>query len=189
MDAKNLQLSDNPTLNLRFQRTLSFLKASIPPPARILDLGADNEFSEIMREHGYEVLNTKGDLDEVPEVVQGVEVDAVTAFEILEHLVGPLNVLRHIAAPQLIATVPLRLWFAKAYNNPKDPWDRHFHEFEPWQFDWLLEKAGWKIKHRERWNSPVRRAGIRPLLRLITPRYYAVQAIRNVLQPGTQQID
>jgi hypothetical protein len=23
-------------------------------------------------------------------------------------------------------------------------WDRHYHEFEDWQLDWLL-KTGWKI--------------------------------------------
>ena len=27
-------------------------------------------------------------------------------------------------------------------GDPDDPWDRHYHEFEPRQFDWLLEKAG-----------------------------------------------
>ena len=33
----------------------------------------------------------------------------------------------------------------KAYKSKTDPLDRHYHEFEPWQFDWLLEKSGWKI--------------------------------------------
>ncbi|MDX1547036.1 MAG: hypothetical protein R3247_08620, partial [Rhodothermales bacterium] len=101
------------------------------------------------------------------------------AFEILEHLVGPLNVLRAIDAPRLIATVPLRLWFAPAYRNASDPWDRHFHEFEDWQFDWLLEKAGWRIVRRAQWTSPSRALGLRPLLRRITPRYYAVEAVRG----------
>ena len=174
-----MPLSSNYSENLRFERTLAFLKATLPPPARILDLGADNEFARIMRKEGYEVLNTEGDLDDTPEVVHGVDVDAVTAFEILEHLVGPINVLRQITAPRLIVTIPLRLWFATAYNNPKDPWDRHFHEFEPWQFDWLLDKAGWDIQHTEKWNSPIRKIGLRPLLRQITPRYYAVDAKRK----------
>jgi len=177
---KNTPLSQVSSEALRFDRTLTFLKATLPPPARILDLGADNNFARIMRDHGYEVLNTDGDLDDHPEVVHNVDVDAVTAFEILEHLVGPINVLRQITAPRLIATIPLRLWFATAYNNPNDPWDRHFHEFEPWQFDWLLDKSGWDVRQSEKWNSPIRRLGIRPFLRLITPRYYAVDARRKI---------
>ena len=177
--AKTNPLSGNPTEALRFQRTLDFLRATLPAPAKILDLGADNDFARIMREHGYDVINTDGDLDETPEIVHNVEVDAVTAFEILEHLVGPLNVLRQITAPRLIATIPLRLWFATAYRNPNDPWDRHFHEFEPWQFDWLLDKAGWKIQQSQKWNSPIPQIGIRPFLRRITPRYYAVDALKK----------
>lgn len=171
--------ADKPSLNLRYNRTWRFMSESLQPPARILDLGTPNRFSEIMQEKGFDVQNTSGDLDDEPDVVHGVDVDVVTAFEILEHLVSPLNVLRQISAPRLFVTVPLRLWFASAYNNPNDPWDRHFHEFEDWQFDWLLEKAGWQIVRKETWNSPVRRLGIRPLLRLFTPRYYAIEAIKE----------
>jgi len=72
----------------------------------------------------------------------------------------------------------LRLWFAKAYCNPTDPWDRHFHEFEDWQFDWLLERSGWRIVRTEKWVSYTSKLGVRPLLRRFTPRYYAVEAIR-----------
>ncbi len=173
-----LRLVENPALNRRFVRTLAFMRETLPPPARILDLGAPNPFSHIMQEQRYDVQNTQDDLDETPEVVQGRDVEAVTAFEILEHLVGPLNVLRAIDAPRLFATVPLRLWFATAYRHPSDPWDRHFHEFEDWQFDWLLEKAGWRIVRSEKWTSTSRALGFRPLLRRITPRYYAVEAVR-----------
>lgn len=163
----------------RFQRTLAFMKASLPPPARILDIGAPNQLASRMTEVGYQVENTHGDLDETPTLVRGHDVDVVTAFEILEHLVGPFNLLRAIDVPRLFVTVPLRLWFAKAYCNPDDPWDRHFHEFEDWQFDWLLERSGWKIVRREKWTSPVPVVGLRPILRLITPRYYAIEAIRE----------
>jgi len=124
------------------------------------------------------VYNTRGDLDETPEIVQGFDVDVVTAFEILEHLVTPCNVLRVLEAPRIFVTVPLRLWFATTYCNPEDPWDRHFHEFEDWQFDWLMEKGGWQIVRKEKWTSPTRITGVRPLLRRFTPRYYAVEAVR-----------
>lgn len=173
------RLVANPVLNRRFVRTLRFMRQSVPPPAQLLDLGAPNPLSRIMQGEGYQVANTRGDLDEHPDVVRGQAAEAATAFEILEHLVAPMLVLRAIEAPRLFATVPLRLWFATAYHNPADPWDRHFHEFEDWQFDWLLEKAGWRIVRAEKWTSAGWPVGIRPLLRHFTPRYYAVEAVRD----------
>jgi hypothetical protein len=156
------------------------LKEVLPAPATILDLGVRNPFSEIMEENGYTVINTQGeDLDLVPEIVKEHNVEAVTAFEIFEHLIAPFNVLRAIEAKHLIATVPLDLWFSKAYRSKTDKWDRHYHEFEDWQFDWLLEKSGWKILKTEKWTNPVKKLGIRPILRSFTPRYYAVHAQRE----------
>lgn len=166
--------------NKRFKKTLEFLEENISPPARILDLGVENPFSQIMKENGYQVSNTTGeDLDIHTAAVKTGQYDVVTAFEIFEHLVAPFNVLREIQATKLVATVPLNLWFSKAYKNNNDPRDRHFHEFEDWQFDWLLEKAGWTIKNRAKWTNPVKQIGFRPLLRKITPRYYAVYAERK----------
>lgn len=166
-----------PVLSRRYEKTAAFLKASLNPPSRIIDVGANNPFSEIMRRMGHEVTNTDGDLDLDVSSVEA-PADAVTAFEILEHLVAPFNVLRAIQAPRLFATVPLALWFAPAYRHPTDPWDRHFHEFEEWQFDWLLEKAGWEIVRKERWKSPISQIGVRPILRRMYPRYLAVEARR-----------
>ncbi len=167
------------TLERRFAHTLAFMDKASPRPARILDLGTPNTLSERMQAIGFDVQNTEGDLDENPAIVQGRDVEAVTAFEILEHLVAPFNVLRAIDAPRLFATVPLRLWFAKAYCNPSDAWDRHFHEFEDWQFDWLLDRSGWRVVRTEKWVSYGSVLGVRPLLRRITPRYYAVEAVRE----------
>ena len=165
--------------NRRYQLTIAFLQEVVPAPATILDLGTRNDFSEIMEQHGYTVYNTKGeDLDLLPEVVKNYKVDAVTAFEIFEHLLAPFNVLKAIEATKLIATIPLNLWFAKAYRSKTDEWDRHYHEFEDWQFDWLLQKTGWSIKEMEKWTSPVNKLGFRPILRRFTPRYYAVYAER-----------
>jgi len=161
----------------RYQHTLNFLKSVLPAPATILDLGVRNTFSEIMEQNGYTVYNTTGeDLDLVPEIVKKYKVDAVTAFEIFEHLISPFNVLYTIEAPKIITTIPLNLWFAKAYRSKTDAWDRHYHEFEDWQFDWLLEKSGWNIKKTEKWTSPINKIGFRPILRKFTPRFYAVYA-------------
>lgn len=167
--------------NKRYKHTLKFLQANIPAPASVLDLGVRNPLSELMEKEGYQVSNTTGeDLDLHTEAVKSHSADVVTAFEIFEHLVAPFNVLRDIKADKLIASVPLRLWFAPAYKSKTDPWDRHFHEFEDWQFDWLLAKAGWEIKKTHKWTNPVSKIGLRPLLRNFTPRYYAVYAERKV---------
>ncbi len=161
----------------RYNHTLEFLKKHVPAPAKILDLGVRNPFSEIMEQNGYTVLNTEGqDLDLLPELVKEYDVDAVTAFEIFEHLLAPFNVLRKIETTKIIATVPLKLWFSSAYRSKTDMWDRHYHEFEDWQFDWLMEKSGWNIKDSEKWTNPVNKIGIRPILRSFTPRYYAIYA-------------
>jgi hypothetical protein len=37
------------------------------------------------------------------------------------------------------------LWFSPAYRSKTDMWDRHYHEFEDWQLDWLLEKPDGKL--------------------------------------------
>lgn len=161
----------------RYEKTILFLKDVLPPPATILDLGVRNPFSEIMEKNGYTVLNTNGeDLDLFPEIVLDYHVDAVTAFEIFEHLVSPFQILRLLTSTKLIASVPLNLWFAKAYRSKTDSWDRHYHEFEDWQFDWLLEKSEWNIIKRDKWTSPIKKIGFRPILRRFTPRYYIVYA-------------
>lgn len=165
--------------NKRYKQTLEFLLQVAPAPATVLDLGVKNPFSEIMEKNGYSVSNTHGeDLDLNTEIVKNTASELVTAFEIFEHLVAPFHVLQDIKANKLVATVPLKLWFAPAYQSKTDLRDRHFHEFEDWQFDWLLEKAGWKIKERRKWTNPVKKIGIRPLLRNFTPRYYAIYAER-----------
>lgn len=164
----------------RYNITLDFLKEVIPVGSKILDLGVENPFSEIMKQQGFQVTNTSGeDLDEDFSAVQNSDAEVVTAFEIFEHLIAPYNILKEIKAEKLVASVPLRLWFATAYKSKTDPWDRHYHEFERWQFDWLLEKSGWEIKQKTTFTHPVKKIGIRPLLRLFTPRYYLVYAERK----------
>jgi len=172
-------LYENTYPDKRYQKTLEFLEKVHPQKTQVLDLGVKNPFSEIMQKEGYQVENTKGeDLDLDFSSVQKSDAELVTAFEIFEHLIAPFNVLREIKAQKLVASIPLRLWFATAYQG-KEKWDRHYHEFEDWQFDWLLEKAGWEIKARDKWTNPVKKLGIRPILRKFTPRYYIVYAERK----------
>ena len=171
---------ENTYPNKRFQKTLSFLKKHISKEESILDLGVENPFSAIMKTEGFRVKNTSGeDLDMNFTSVQKSNAQVVTAFEIFEHLIAPFNVLKEIKANKLVASIPMRLWFAPAYKSKTDVWDRHYHEFEDWQFDWLLEKAGWEIKDRAKWTNPVNKIGVRPFLRSFTPRYYIVYAERK----------
>jgi hypothetical protein len=165
----------------RIDSTIEFLKNTIGPNKRILDLGVPNRMAEAMKSAGYDVTNTKGeDLDiDFQEYVK-MDVDCVTAFEIFEHMLAPFNILRHIEAPNVVASVPLKLWFAEAYWNETDPWDRHYHEFEPKQFDMLMDRSGWSIKDSAKWKNPeTKKIGIRPVLRNITDRYYIVHCQRK----------
>ena len=164
----------------RYNNTIGFARKTIDITSSVLDLGVINELSGKLKEIGYNIVNTGGeDLDIYNNLEEKYgSFDVVTAFEILEHLVSPFEILRKLPATKLVATVPLKLWFAPAYKSKTDPRDRHFHEFEDWQFDWLLEKAGWEIIKKEKWVSRTGEIGIRPLLRRYTPRYYAVYAER-----------
>ena len=161
----------------RFRLTLAFLKKHVSTSETILDLGVENPFSKIMKQEGFSVSNTLGeDLDNDQTALENSPATVVTAFEIFEHLLNPYTVLQNIKADKLVISVPMRLWFAPAYRSKNDMWDRHYHEFEDWQLDWLLEKTGWKIIARKQWVNPVNHIGIRPLMRLFTKRYYIIYA-------------
>ena len=161
----------------RFNITLDFLKKHINTNQTIFDLGVPNPFSKIMVDNGYSVINTKGeDIDNNQSALQNENYDVFTAFEIFEHLLNPYTVLQNVKADKILISIPLRLWFSSAYRSKTDMWDRHYHEFEDWQLDWLLEKAGYKIVDRVKFTHPVKKLGFRPLLRWFTPRYYLVYA-------------
>lgn len=164
----------------RFKITMDFMNRHISKDARILDLGVPNPLSQLMASEGYHVRNTSGeDLDEDQTALKSHDYDVMTGFEIFEHLLNPYTVLKSCKAQKIVISVPLRLWFSTAYRSKTDQWDRHYHEFEDWQLDWLLEKTGFKIIAREKWAHPVNKIGIRPFLRRFTPRYYMVYAQRN----------
>jgi len=164
----------------RFNLTLQFLKKHVSTTETVLDLGVPNPFSKIMEDNGYTVINTKGeDVDNDQTALQTENYSVFTAFEIFEHLLNPYTVLQNVKADKVLISIPLRLWFSPAYRSKTDMWDRHYHEFEDWQLDWLLEKAGYKIVDRLKFTHPVKKLGLRPLLRWITPRYYLVYAVRQ----------
>ena len=163
--------------NKRFKHTLEFLKKYTSTSETILDLGVENPFSKIMKQEGFLVTNTNGeDLDQNQDALKNSTQKVTTAFEIFEHLLNPYTILSEIKSEKLFISIPMRLWFSPAYRSKTNMWDRHYHEFEDWQLDWLLEKTGWKIIDRQKWTNPVKKIGIRPLLRQFTNRYYIVYA-------------
>lgn len=166
--------------NKRFRITLEFLQKHISTSEKILDLGVDNPFSISLKESGYAVINTEGeDLDNDQTALQNENYDVFTAFEIFEHLLNPYTVLQNVKCDKVLISIPMRLWFSSAYRSKTDKWDRHYHEFEDWQLDWLLEKTGFKIVDSIQFTNPVKKIGFRPLLRYFSNRYYLVYAIRN----------
>ena len=161
----------------RYQITTDFIKKHVDKNELILDLGIENPLSKILKNNGYNIINTSGeDLDVDQSAVKETNATVVTAFQIFEHLLNPFQLLMSIKANKLVCSVPLKLWFAKSYRNERDKRDNHFHEFEDWQFRLLLEKTGWKIVEEKKFTNPVKKIGLRPLLRLFTYRYLIIYA-------------
>jgi hypothetical protein len=160
----------------RFDKTLKFIKRNVGDNVSILDLGTKNPLSNHLISEGYNVTNTNGEnLDDEYLRYTNVDVELITAFEIFEHMLAPYNFLKNVKKGKLIASVPLKLWFADAYWHEDDDWSNHYHEFEKKQFDFLLKQTGWTIKASESWpSSNLKRIGIRPILRYFVHRYYIV---------------
>ena len=166
--------------NKRFKLTLEFLQKHVLTTETIFDLGVPNPFSKIMQENGFNVKNTTGeDLDNNQKALKAEKYDVFTGFEIFEHLLNPYTILENVTCNKVLISIPLRLWFSSAYKSKTDKWDRHYHEFEDWQLDWLLEKTGFKIVDSIKFTHPIKKIGLRPLLRWFTPRYYLVFAVRK----------
>ena len=161
----------------RYQITTDFIKRFVDKNELILDLGIENPLSKMLKNNGYNIINTSGeDLDIDQSAVKETDATVITAFQIFEHLLNPFQLLMSIKANKLVCSVPLSLWFANAYRNSKDIRDNHFHEFEDWQFRLLLQKTGWKIIEEKKFTNPVKKIGLRPLLRLFTNRYLIIYA-------------
>src|SRR5690606_40744282 len=93
----------------RYKITLELVDQFLSPNEKILDLGVVNPLSNLIREKGYQVTNTQGeDLDDQYDHLKNFDVEVVTAFEILEHLLNPYSVLKNLPGKKLLVTVPLK---------------------------------------------------------------------------------
>lgn len=91
----------------RKQQTLAFIKRH-SKPCSILDLGVRNPFSEILKNEGYQVKNTKGeDLHFNRSEILKSNSTVTTAFEIFKHLLSPFEVTRYIQSEYLFTSAPL----------------------------------------------------------------------------------
>jgi len=150
----------------RFAVTLGFIDAL---PQAVLDLGPSNALARVMEERFRVQVQHTGthDLDREPlRAFQPGPYAAITAFEILEHLLNPLFVLdgcRDVIRDDgvLYLTVPRR--HPHEWLFGKSP--EHFHEFAPDELRWVVEKAGFRIERFERANTTELALGVRPLLR------------------------
>ena len=149
----------------------------IPPP--ILKENADEYFELLANEKDADRWIEKYSIDTYTSIDNTNKQMSDKKYSIEDPKINQYPLLKNITAKRIFLTVPIRLWFSKAYKSKSDPLDRHYHEFEPWQFDWLLEKSGWKIIKKEYWKNPSSKIGFRPLLRRFTNRYYAVYAERS----------
>jgi hypothetical protein len=173
------------SISVRYHKTRDFLEEHIGKSKQILDLGVPSAFSKALDNDGFKIRNTAGeDLDVHFAKFIDTGADVVTAFEVFEHLLAPFNLLRSLKTSELVASVPLNLWFSKGYWNYKEPWDCHYHEFHKRQLDMLLDRTGWEIVARESWpHHAGGKIGFRPFLRRFVDRYYLVYCRRK---PGYQ---
>lgn len=162
----------------RHRKTIKFLRKHIPEGSSIIDLGNPSELSTEMKEY-YTIANTHLEDLDIFSIGAWNRKYLYTSFQVFEHLFAPFNFL-NAASGQLVCSVPLKLWFAKAYWNDNDKRDCHYHEFEKKQFDALLDRTGWKIQDSELWTCHERIPfGIRPLLRFFYNRHYIVYATKE----------
>ena len=81
----------------RYQITIDFIKKFVDKNELILDLGIENPLSKMLKNNGYNIVNTSGeDLDIDQSAVKETNATVVTAFQIFEHLLNPFQLLMSI---------------------------------------------------------------------------------------------
>lgn len=71
--------------------------------------------------------------------------DIATAFDVLEHLERPVDVLRWIPSDRILVTVPNALsWFARRMEERFR--SKHLYSFTPYTATILMGEGGWRVK-------------------------------------------
>jgi len=88
------------------------------------------------------------DLNAVPFPSVSDRYDIATAFDVLEHLEHPVDVLRWIPSDELIVTLPNALsWIARRMEEKNK--SKHLYSFTPYTATILLGEGGWGVKGME----------------------------------------
>lgn len=169
----------------RYLKTLDFVN-SIPNSGNVLSIGGESVVDvKIAQEAALKHYYTEGDLDHPGWKVAGEHpgrFDNVFIFEVIEHLVNPLLMLEELKRyidrdTQIFISYPKS--FLEKYMSPK-----HFHEMDVDRFEYMIDKAGYKIEtatsittYFDKWYYPI--TGIRPLLKTITFDWYFKHHVRH----------
>lgn len=164
----------------RIKETADYVYSQIDTSVPIIDLGTYNSISHTLHHCGYTVTNTHSeDLDIHYQEVHNSTADVMTAFEVLEHMVNPMQVLKSFNGKMIIGSVPIRGWGQYRGNTEQDPHDEHYHEFREWELRKLLNKSGYKIVDIQRKHWPTSGISIRKILKRIIPSHYLFTAIKK----------
>jgi len=129
---------------------------------KVTALEIDAEALEYARKHYRRPKYKAADLSKPYAFDRLERFDAATAFEIIEHLQAPLEMLTNIPAETLLASVPNETYFPHGGNIKF-----HFRHYTEGEFRALLEAAGWRIvemMHQEGPESAVDRKPGRTLV-------------------------
>lgn len=98
-------------------------------------------------------------LNELPLPKTEERYDVVTAFDVLEHLEHPADILRWIPGDRLIVILPNAMsWIARRMEEQNK--SKHLYSFTPYTASILLGEAGWGVSKIEyqfgKWSWPAR---------------------------------
>lgn len=137
----------------------------------ILDIGQRSPLTDELERHfDIKLDNTDGDLDFDFEI-SGKQYDIIIFSHTIEHLFNPLSALVKI---RKVMTEKSELYIIYP-QRPHWIWaSSHFHEIDDYRFRLLCDKAGLKIKQKDKikiWYQPDFK-GIRPIFRWIASLFF-----------------
>jgi len=140
----------------------------------ILDIGERNPLTERFEKRaGVTIQNTSGDLDCL--TLEGVY-DSVFCFEVIEHLMNPLNLLLEI---RKVLRPSGRLFLSTPKHKPHFLWGKyHFTEFDEQRLTALVSRAGFLIRRKAEFRTMPfwwHFLGIRPLMRMVYNKVFILE--------------
>jgi SAM-dependent methyltransferase len=143
-----------------------------------LDIGERNPLTERLEgKYSVHIRNTSGDLDNPK--LNGV-FDSIFCFEVIEHLMNPLNLLLEI---RRVLRPSGRLFLSTPKHKPHFLWGQyHFTEFDEERLRALVTRAGFEIRRKAEFRTmPIwwHFLGIRPLIRFFHNKVFILELKPN----------